>query len=139
MAYKDPEVAKEYYKSWRRRNKAHQREYRENNKERIQQTKKTHYAANKEQYKAYRLKSKYNISIEERLRMLNQQNGLCAICECEEAESKGRNPGIFNVDHCEASGHVRGLLCYRCNIGLGHFFNDAYFLKRALEYIERTN
>lgn len=45
--------------------------------------------------------------------LLVQQNGLCAICE---ESPKGRK---LAVDHNHKTGQVRGLLCSRCNIGLG--------------------
>jgi hypothetical protein len=40
-------------------------------------------------------------------------------------------PGTF-VDHCHASGQVRGVLCFTCNNGLGHFEDGLAVLERAV-------
>lgn len=45
-------------------------------------------------------------------RMLDRQNGHCALCP---STPKTRR---FSVDHDHKSGHVRGLLCHRCNRNL---------------------
>jgi len=41
------------------------------------------------------------------------------------------------IDHCHEKGHVRGLLCYHCNIGLGHFKDNTLWLQRAIEYLKQ--
>ncbi|SPL97795.1 Phage endonuclease VII [[Actinomadura] parvosata subsp. kistnae] len=59
--------------------------------------------------------------------MLARQGGLCAICRVV--------PGTF-VDHCHATGQVRGVLCFTCNNGLGHFADNAVVLELAALYPE---
>ena len=61
--------------------------------------------------------------------MLKQQNGCCAIC--------GRTPERrrLAVDHDHDTDAVRGLLCGRCNVGLGLFDEDVDSLKIAIRYL----
>ena len=58
------------------------------------------------------------------------QGGCCAICN----EAFSRTP---KVDHCHATGKVRGLLCNGCNIAIGHFKDDAVRMEAAAAYMRR--
>jgi hypothetical protein len=40
------------------------------------------------------------------------------------------------IDHDHASGWVRGALCNRCNLGLGHFRDNPKLLRYAALYLE---
>lgn len=77
-----------------------------------------------------KLRRKYGISPEMYAAMFALQEGACAICQRHEQE--GRR---LAVDHCHLTGIVRGLLCYRCNIGLGHFEDNAESLQAAAKYV----
>lgn len=79
----------------------------------------------------YRLNYHYGITTEQYEQMLTDQNGVCKIC-------KGPDNGPWNcfaVDHCHKTGRVRGLLCAKCNKGLGQFNDDPALLKSAAEYL----
>ena len=65
--------------------------------------------------------------------MLGAQNGRCAICGRPETEAGG-----LAVDHCHATGKVRGLLCTLCNTALGKFRDRTDILRAAIRYLETT-
>lgn len=50
----------------------------------------------------------------------------CVICGDE---------GALVVDHDHRTGRVRGALCQRCNMGLGHFRDDPDLLEQAAMYV----
>jgi len=58
------------------------------------------------------------------------QYNSCDICKIEFEHENWR------VDHCHEKGHMRGLLCHRCNVGLG-FIEDATFVKNAKRYLQK--
>lgn len=63
------------------------------------------------------LKVKYGITSNEYDLMFSEQKGLCKICKKHQDELKR----ILCVDHCHATGEVRGLLCDTCNKFLGFY------------------
>lgn len=75
----------------------------------------------------YLLKYRYGITEDDFDEMLARQGGLCAICRVV--------PGVF-VDHCHATGRVRGVLCFNCNNGLGHFQDCQVSLELAALYLD---
>ena len=76
------------------------------------------------------LKARYGLSAVEYDRLLTLQRNVCRICmkPC----STGKR---LAVDHDHKTGKIRGLLCRRCNRGLGHF-PTAELLRSALTYQE---
>lgn len=81
------------------------------------------------------MRIKYGIDSEQYAAMLLSQRGRCAICG--EAPSRSRGPsGRLHVDHDHDSGRVRGLLCGRCNPGLGYFKDDPARLRAAVRYLQ---
>lgn len=67
--------------------------------------------------------------------MLAEQGGACGICKTTEP---GVRLGRFHIDHCHGSKKVRGLLCEKCNRGIGHFDDNVDKLKAAIVYLETT-
>lgn len=67
------------------------------------------YVTNRHSARAYRLKVKYGITVEQYDRMLKMQRGKCAICSRVPAKLR------LSVDHDHKTGRVRGLLCWTCN------------------------
>lgn len=64
--------------------------------------------------------------------MLAAQDGKCAICGTTDPGPRIKR---FHVDHCHATGQVRGLLCHSCNIGLGAFRDKPNLLILASKYL----
>ena len=62
--------------------------------------------------------------------MLERQGKVCGIC---------KTPGKpLCVDHCHATGKVRGLLCRDCNLGLGNYKDNPVFTRAATAYLEAS-
>jgi hypothetical protein len=80
---------------------------------------------------------KFGLGLSDYDQMLEQQGGLCAICGREETQinTKTDKPFSLAVDHCHKTGAVRGLLCMKCNRGLGLFEDNIEVLKKALAYL----
>lgn len=70
------------------------------------------------------------ITVEQYEKLLRAQNGVCA--GCLRPPKKNR----LNLDHDHKTRRVRGLLCFRCNYGLGWFQEDADRLSRLAEYLK---
>jgi NAD-dependent dihydropyrimidine dehydrogenase PreA subunit len=89
--------------------------------------------------RTYLLK-KYGLTPERYADILQAQGGRCAICGIPQGETKRS----FAVDHdhscCPADGScgrcVRGLLCVKCNLGLGSFGDNIASLRSATDYLE---
>lgn len=77
-----------------------------------------------------RLLSTYGLTIEQYDELLARQGGGCAIC--------GVGPGdkSLHVDHDHSTGTVRGILCSRCNRGIGNFGDDPDRLVQAAYYLK---
>ena len=74
------------------------------------------------------------MTYEEYETLLLEQNFCCAICGQHQSELTK----ALAVDHDHETGKVRGLLCSHCNVGLGHLGDKASNLKKAYEYLAKT-
>lgn len=101
---------------------------------------KTYREENKEKFLAVERKSKlkitYGITPEQYDVMLTKQNGRCAICS---TKKPGGRTKMFFIDHCHSTGSIRGLLCMRCNTGLGLFLDSPKFLANAISYLKENS
>lgn len=61
--------------------------------------------------------------------LLAEHNSACAIC---------RDTEDLVIDHCHATGAVRGILCRNCNLTLGHANDDISRLLEAALYLEKS-
>ena len=121
-----PEQAREYYFKNREKRLVKRKEYVQENYDKVRQADKEY---KKKNYLALRL-SRYGLSVEHYQVMLDAQNNKCKICE----HSFDKTP---HVDHCHTSGIVRGLLCDKCNVGLGSFKDNPENLEKAANYLRR--
>jgi len=74
-------------------------------------------------------KRKYGTTYDDIVIMFLKQNRICAICEVVME--------MFNVDHDHSTGKIRGLLCFRCNTGLGHFKDRIDLIEKAIGYLKK--
>jgi hypothetical protein len=126
----NPERSREYTKAWRAANRekvrAAQKAWRERNKQRP--------SVVAQQYRD-RIRQR-GLEPEEYERLLADQGGRCAICRSDSPRRK--NAQTLYIDHCHATGRVRGLLCMACNSVLGFARDSADVLRGALEYLARV-
>jgi hypothetical protein len=79
------------------------------------------------------IKKKFGLTLDRFDEMLRHQGGGCAICAATDPGGQGN----FHVDHCHVTRVVRGLLCHRCNTGLGLFRESPAALQRAIACLQR--
>lgn len=87
---------------------------------------------NPDKVAGYELKKNYGITLEEYNVILTRQGGKCACCGRDQ-NTCGRK--LF-VDHCHETGRIRGIICNRCNYGIGALGDNIEGVQRALEYLK---
>lgn len=101
-------------------------------REEAQQAGRDYYAANAEHCKAVQRRGhyhrKYGCTPEFKEQLLESQGGVCAICG-KVADGK------WHLDHEHGTGRIRGVLCSRCNQGLGLFGDDPEVCSAAADYL----
>ena len=90
------------------------------------------YPSGKQQWRCAVKKraERYSISPAEYQVLLDTHENLCGIC------GEQFDAGLY-IDHDHSTGKVRGLLCCDCNLGLGRFYDNPDFLRKAAEYLEK--
>jgi hypothetical protein len=132
--YQQPDIKKrkkEYDKEYRQRSdiKKRQKEYNKeyNQRPSIKKRKKKYM-------KKYNIKHNYGILLEEFKFYLEKQENKCAICSHTfTPEDK------ICIDHDHATGKVRGLLCFKCNVLLGMAVDNSKTLMNAIKYLNEYN
>lgn len=94
---------------------------------------------NKLKVKNQSLIRSFGITLEDYNRMLEAQNGVCAICGKSEIIIDKRISKLraLTVDHNHKTGKVRGLLCARCNQALGLFKENSDVCFIAGKYLQK--
>lgn len=118
MPHKDPDVKKEYFKNYYKKNKEklskYRSDYREKNQEKEKLWQCSYREKSVEKRRNYAIKKRYGLSPEDFSRILEDQDYQCKCC------GKVFNK-IPHIDHCHTTGRVRGLLCSSCNTSLGKY------------------
>jgi len=76
---------------------------------------------------------KYGLTPERFDALYQAQGGLCCICG-QPPSGKGI-AGVLHVDHDHETGQIRGLLCMRCNTGIGCLGESVDRMRMASEYL----
>ena len=89
----------------------------------------------KKQYNRARgRKDRTGFSVEEFNKKLEEQNYKCAICQTDTPSSIN-----WHADHNHNTKQKRGILCQKCNMGLGLFKDNVEALERAVMYLNHYN
>ena len=127
---------KEYYIKNKKRRLNQNKKWKIKNKDRRREWVRKHYIKNavrmKRDDRKYNLKTNYNLTLEQYNEMFKKQKGKCAICEKHQSELKVS----LHVDHNHTTGQNRGLLCHKCNFGLGLFAESIELFDKAKQYIK---
>ena len=123
---RDKEKEKAYQTAWKEANKdkiaAYNAVWKKKNKEKL-------YLNNS----AYDRFKKTGVTQEQYDAAYLTQKGVCAICFC--VCSTGKK---LATDHCHTTGVFRGLLCMKCNTGLGKFNDNLTLVRNAMNYLKQT-
>lgn len=99
--------------------------------------KKSKYKKNtKEWNKDLILRNRYGINLEEYQELINLQDNSCAICF---TSFENMSSNKIHVDHCHKNNKVRGILCSKCNKGLGLFKDNTQTIEKAIKYLKKHN
>ena len=123
MMARDPEVQRRIFSQWYAENRAAalatQKAWRDSERGRA--------------YRWRRTLSKHGLVHAEFDKLWNVQNGQCAGCNVKLVIGPNTH-----IDHCHATGVVRGLLCAACNLAIGKVKDKAETLRRLAAYLERA-
>lgn len=73
----------------------------------------------------------FGVTPDDYSQMFAEQDGRCKICGRHQSELERE----LHVDHNCETGQVRGLLCFNCNVGLGHLRHNVELLQNAISYL----
>jgi hypothetical protein len=144
---------KKYNKEWHEDNPNYRKEWYQKNKERENKRQREYYYShlderreasrvsqlkrkdkikeyNKKYQRKYFLKRRYDITLENYSQMVEEQEGKCAICN--------KPFDSLCVDHNHLTGEVRGLLCSKCNQGIGLLDENIEIFTKAIDYLKKS-
>lgn len=107
-----------YRRAWRKKNPERSREIARESQRRQRER---NPAKHRQRVAARR----YGLTVEQYLDMI----------ACEQCDACGEKTDRLQIDHCHATGKIRGVLCGGCNSSLGHAGDDAKRLRQLIEYL----
>ncbi len=130
MPFKDKEARRQYNKTNYAKKRdtilAQMKQHRDDNIELLKARRVETNIKRKLNNKKYMLRYNYDLSWEDYIAMLEKQDNKCAIC---------RRGTKLMVDHCHATGMVRGLLCNPCNGFLGRMQENVQLIANIVIYL----
>jgi len=143
VPYKDKEKQRAYFRKYQSQDKrkAYKRAWYQKNREKMVEYQRARISADPERHKAYfrnrHILKKYGITTEQYEELFQDQGGVCAICG---GPPDAWRAGIerLAIDHCHATGDIRGLLCNTCNAGMGILGDTLQHLEAAVAYLKRV-
>ena len=124
---KNPSIVSNQKKMWAK-----------NNREHVAKKAREYRAKNPLKFKSYSLMKDFGITLEQFNAMLISQNYVCKICgQPELSRHQNGKTKDLAVDHRHKTDKVRGLLCWRCNTGIGKLLDSPELLRRAAEYVDK--
>lgn len=87
-------------------------------------------------HRKHNLRQRYGLTYDDFHSILHTQNYSCAICEVEISHGlEYRTNRSVAVDHNHDTGEVRGILCSKCNLMLGHARESTEILYKSIVYL----
>ncbi len=118
-----------YYKNNRKKLINRVKKYTEDNKEKVKIRKNKHYMAIREARRWDNIRKLYGLSKEDYDKLYVNQQGRCAVCRIELP--------VLHIDHFHEDGTIRGLLCGKCNRGIGLFDDNIELLEAVIKYLRK--
>ena len=81
------------------------------------------------------IRYKFKMGEQELSDMMDDQQGLCLICRDSLTDPSRNKLDQYNIDHNHDTGEVRGLLCSKCNTGIGYLKDSSDVCMRAATYL----
>lgn len=132
------EQVRDAKRAWREKNPNYGQRWYERNRDKVIKKASAWNLANKSlrhrSWRARTLKHEYGLEIRDIEQLLASQGGRCAICS---------QPLIFPardtcIDHDHETGRLRGILCRKCNSGIGFLRDSVETVRSAAAYLERN-
>lgn len=99
---------------------------------------KEHKAEHRVVSRRYSMKKPYGMTEDEFNALYESQGGKCAICGKPLTKVGGAKDQVAHIDHDHETDKVRGILCTKCNVGLGSFKDSLELMDKAKAYLVKS-